>query len=390
MNVKRYIGENMTQAVDQIRSELGLDAYILNSRKVRRKGIAGLFRSPLVEVVAAYDNTNTPPPPGPADMTPSAFRALAFPDAVTGIRHELPQEDVDREKIEELENKLDTLTGTLNNLVSKMQISRGEFQKNYPPEIEGFIFSLLENEVHEEFAHKVGREVTEILERQGEDARDVFEQILKQYLGDPAPIKLKRYKRTVVLFVGPTGVGKTTTLAKLAAIYTLNHHAKVGIITTDTYRIAAVEQLRTYAEILEVPLTVAYAAEDIPDALRGFEDRDIVFIDTTGKSPSDAMLETEISELLRYSDADEVHLVMSATTSFAGSLHLVNTYRFLRDFKLLFTKLDETPTWGMLLNLRFITDRPVSYMASGQNVPDDIEVVNTRKIINHLMGSKAE
>ncbi len=403
MNVKRYLADDVPEAMEKIRTELGRDAFILNTRKIRRRGLSGLFQKPLVEVVAAYDNLppaparKMPPPPviPVAPIAPavppahaiSEFQPYILQDVITGARVAAPvAPPPEREQIHNLENKLDSLSNTLTHMMSKMQ-SKGGFQgQSYPPEVEGLVLSLLEQEVHEEFAHKIGREVAGIVSRESEDVRDVMEQLVRQSLGDPAPIKLKRYKRTVVLFVGPTGVGKTTTLAKLAAIYSLNPHARVGIITTDTYRIAAVDQLKTYAEILEVPLTVVYAPEDITEALRAFEDRDVVFVDTAGKSPNDATLESEISALLRYSEADEVHLVMSATTSFAGCLNIVGTYSFLREYKLLLTKMDETPSWGMAVNLKYLTDRSISYMAAGQNVPDDIEVFNAKKVAAHLLG----
>ncbi len=397
MNVKRYIAEDVTGAMEKIRSELGGDAYILNTRKLKRKGLTGLFKKPLVEVVAAYEPA--PPPPGllraeptaepiPAPKNEKNFDPLPLPNVTFGERVISAPPAREQEKMADLESKLDSISATLGTLVGKVQMKGGDFRANYAPEIENLLLSLIENEVHEEFAHKISREVSEIAGRESVDVGDVMEQILKQYLGEAAPIKLKKYKRTVVIFIGPTGVGKTTSLAKLAAIYALNHHARVGIITTDTFRIAAIEQLKTYAEILQVPLTVVYAPDEMKDALQDHEQRDIVFIDTAGKSPSDPTLEGEVLSLIRESDADEVHLVLSATTSFSGCLNIINTYSFLKDFKLLFTKMDETPTWGMLLNLKFLTDRMISYMAAGQTVPDDIEVANPGKIAAHLMGRK--
>lgn len=440
--------------MEQIRNELGRDAFILNTRKIKRKGLLGFVRKPLVEVVAAYETAQPAipakaasallpaeqapgpwiPPPTPeqdvmrfknqasahaatAGMNTLGTLNTSFPTAVSYAPQQVPvspnqavgthamsdgfkplfpvvstkpndtTRPEDAETIQALENKLDSLSTTLGNLVSKMQI-KGDYRSTYSPEIETFVLALIENEVHEEFTHKIAREVTEIVDKQQEDPEDVMESILKQYLGEASPIKTKRFKRQVVLFVGPTGVGKTTTLAKLAAIYSINHHAKVGIITTDTYRIAAVEQLKTYAEILEVPLSVAYSMEEVTDCLQEHEDKDVVFIDTAGKSPNDRTHEGEITQLIKYSQADEVHLVLSATTSFAGCLNVLNTYSFLRDFKLLFTKMDETQTWGTILNLKFLSDKPLSYMAAGQNVPDDIEVADSRRIIKRLLGKE--
>jgi flagellar biosynthesis protein FlhF len=149
---------------------------------------------------------------------------------------------------------------------------------------------------------------------------------------------------------------------------------------------AAVEQLRTYAEIMDLPLSVVYSPDEMPDALRAHEDKDLVFIDTAGRSPADPAMAPEIAEYVRKSEADEVLLCVAAGTSFSSCLNLVQVYGFLKDYRLLITKLDETPVWGSLLNLRFLSQRPISYTALGQNVPDDIEALNPRKVTEHLMG----
>lgn len=518
MNVKRYIGADIAECMAQVREELGVEAFILNQRTIRKKGIKGLFQKPLVEVVAAYEPNegktprsspqgagvgagsaprpapkymlSDPPFPQPEPIKPAsprpaprdtirpedahaaamsvleriaaqngapaaqeepsvvppappsisayspqqlrrqvaanaeplkgspspkagaglfteatvppspvpppalekkesaedpAFRPAVIPLVRAEPEHKAPP-DREIQKITHLENKLDALSTTLGTLVNKMQISKDSVRGGYPAAVEELLLSLMENDVHEEFAHKMAREAAEILHRQTADARDVMEQLIRQTIGEPAPLKIRRFQRTVVMLVGPTGVGKTTTLAKLAAIYQLNHHAKVGVITTDTFRIAAVQQLKTYAEILEIPISVVYSTADIADALRDHEDKDVVLIDTAGKSPNDTTLEAEITELIKNSDCDEVHLVLSATTGFTGLLNIINTYSFLRDYKVLFTKLDETPSWGMVLNTKFLTDKPISYLAAGQTVPDDIEVMTPRKIIDRLLG----
>ncbi len=427
MNVKRFLAETASEAMNQIRDELGRDAFILNQRTIRRKGLKGLFQKPMIEVVAAYEPKSelkeerraepnpmpslTPPPRRDEktlktvnrSMAGALYKTTAEPQTVFSPEAIVDEEvfrpftagaPVERvapiqprrgeEKIATLETKIDSLTATVSALAGKIQVSRDG--RSYQPEVEALLLPLLENDVHEEFAHKVAREVADILGKQDADPTEVMEQILKQYIGEPAPVRLKRFKRTVVMLVGATGVGKTTTLAKLAAIYQLNHHAKVGIIATDTYRIAAVDQLKTYAEILEIPLSIVYSPSEVAEALQEHEDKDIVLIDTAGKSPKDPTHVEEITELIKYSDCDEVHLVLSATTSFAGLLGIIQTYSFLRDYKILFTKMDENPTWGMLLNTKFLTEKPISYVAAGQNVPDDIEVMDARKIISRLIG----
>ena len=328
----------------------------------------------------AYANAARPFAPPKED---DGFRQLEIPEARPLERVIHTQTEARDGQLSALENKIDELSSSLSSLAGTIRHSHDA--RSYSPDIEALLLSLLENETHEEFAHKLAREVSDIVKKQQADPNEVMEQLLRQYIGQAEPIKLKRFKRTVVLLIGPTGVGKTTTLAKLAAIYSINHHAKVGVVTTDTYRIAAVEQLKTYAQILEIPLAIVYSPEEIGDALREHEDKDIVFVDTAGKSPSDRTHEEEVKDLIRHSDCDEVHLVLSATTSFTGLLNILNAYSFLSDFKLIITKLDETPTWGTLLNARFLSDRPISYTAIGQNVPDDIEVADVRKIVARLM-----
>ena len=449
MNIKKYVADTVPEAMEQIKRELGRDALILSQRAIPVKGLKRLWSKPQVEVVAAYETAEptpakplpklraTPPgtyapparpaaepPPRASELSVKAERALEAldklsspqaasqayakaaqsfrqapppdePKADDGFRqleipNALPREhvinrppDAKDGQLSALENKIDELSSSLSALAGTIRHSTDA--RSYSPDIEALLLSLLENETHEEFAHKLAREVSDIVKKKQENPNEVMEQLLRQYIGQAEPIKLKRFKRTVVLLIGPTGVGKTTTLAKLAAIYSLNHHAKVGVITTDTYRIAAVEQLKTYAQILEIPLTIVYSPEEITDALREHEDKDIVFVDTAGKSPSDRTHEEEVKDLIRHSDCDEVHLVLSATTSFTGLLNILNAYSYLSDFKLILTKLDETPTWGTLLNARFLSDRPISYTAIGQNVPDDIEVADVRKIVARLM-----
>ena len=390
MTVKRYLADDITQAMDKVRAELGRDAFLLNTRKIRRRGLGGMFRHPLVEVVAAYEPPPPPPSPPshlPSESSPSELFVPFVPEnAYTmGNTTALPREGNEAGKMRQLESKLDDISATLGELAEKMH-SRDDAPAGLRPEIERLMFCLEENDVHDEFAAKIAREAEEVINREDADPRDVCEQIIRQYLGEPSPIRLKKYKRTVAVFLGPTGVGKTTTVAKLAAIYALKHHARVGVITTDTTRVAAVEQIKTYAEILKVPLSVAYTLDEMKDALAQFDNCDVVFIDTAGKSPQDPSLQSDTLSLIRESDADEVHLVLSATTSFSSCVGLLGAYTFMKDFKLLFTKLDESATWGALLNFRFLSDRMISFVANGQNVPDDIEVMDPGKVAGRLMG----
>jgi flagellar biosynthesis protein FlhF len=195
---------------------------------------------------------------------------------------------------------------------------------------------------------------------------------------------------TVAIFIGPTGVGKTTTLAKIAANYSLSQEAKVGMITADTYRIAAVQQLKTYAEILGIPVAVVYSPGEIRKAIEDFSDKDLILIDTAGRSHRSRPQFEEIRELVASSGADEVFLVLSSTGSMKSNREIIKNYGFLDEFKLIFTKADETPTLGTLLNARMMTGKCLSYVTIGQSVPDDIEVASIDKIASNLVGSIAE
>jgi len=408
--------------MNKVRDELGSDAYLLNTRKIRRPGFAGLFRHPLVEVVAAYDAPPAPAPapvptapvPMPATPSPSLFPPTPLSVSPPPQVPQVPQVHLyphppyppqsplvpqyapgpDADKILRMENKLDSISASLGAIVNKIQNQDGDSKDgglpgSFPFEVERLLLSLRNNEVHEEFIGKIGREVSEVLAREEADPADVMEQIIRQILGEPSPIRLKKYKRTVAVFLGPTGVGKTTTVAKLAAIYAHKHHARVGVITADTSRQAAVEQMRIYAEILQVPLSVVYDMKDMKNTLREHGQCDVVFIDTAGKSPNDKATTAEVQNLIRESEADEAHLVLSATTSFAGCLNILGAYSFLKDFKLLFSKLDETPTYGAMLNVRFLSDSAISFVTDGQNVPDDLAVMDPGVIARRLMGVPA-
>jgi flagellar biosynthesis protein FlhF len=204
---------------------------------------------------------------------------------------------------------------------------------------------------------------------------------------EPEPFSFTKDKK-VIIVIGPTGVGKTTTLAKLAANMVLTEKKKVGLVTSDTYRIAAVEQLKTYSEIIGVPLTIVYTPGEILNAIEGYKDKDLILVDTAGRSHKDKYQLMELKTLIKSSINYEVYLVMSATTKFSDCIEIIKNYSFLDDYKLLFTKMDETSAFGVILNVAYITKKPISYITTGQSVPDDIEIADNGKIINCLLGDK--
>jgi flagellar biosynthesis protein FlhF len=190
----------------------------------------------------------------------------------------------------------------------------------------------------------------------------------------------------IVHFVGPTGVGKTTTIAKLAADQVLYHKRKVGFITADTYRIAAVEQLRTYAKILDAPIEVAMSPQDLVRAYESMKDLDLIFMDTAGRNFRNEMYVSELNTMLNSSEPSETYLVLSMTMKYKDMKAITENFSRIRIDRLLFSKMDETASYGAIINLIHHFSIPLSYFTHGQQVPNDFEEVKKDKFISLLMG----
>ena len=200
---------------------------------------------------------------------------------------------------------------------------------------------------------------------------------------------LKRTKTVgphVVALIGPTGVGKTTTIAKLAAHLKINEQRKVGLITIDTYRIAAVDQLKKYADIIGSPLKIVGAPDDLREAVASMSDCEYVLIDTAGRSPKDTLKLNELKGFLAAANPDEVHVVVSATASDSSAEMAIQNFGDLRADRLIVTKLDEAKHCGAVVKLLRSTGKKLSYVTTGQDVPDDIEVAQTRKLASRIVG----
>jgi flagellar biosynthesis protein FlhF len=202
-------------------------------------------------------------------------------------------------------------------------------------------------------------------------------------------IRLAPGRCNVVALVGPTGVGKTTTIAKLAANFRLKEKSRVGLITVDTYRIAAVEQLRTYAEIMDLPMEVVATPQEMQAAIERLSDLDLVLIDTAGRSPRDEAHIQELRSMLAEADADEVHLVLSSVTSGDALERSVEQFREVGATHLLLTKVDEAVGLGSLVPLLKRCELPLTYVTNGQNVPTDIVAAQRRALSRMLIGEEA-
>ena len=253
--------------------------------------------------------------------------------------------------------------------------------------------TLLRNGVDERYVNQILDEVEKFI-RPGNNVDLILPNIYQKLIlkfGQPKAIELKGKKPNVVFFVGPTGVGKTTTIAKIASKYKVDFGGKVAFATADTYRIAATEQLRVYANILDAPMTIVYSVDEINDAIEKYLDYDLIFVDTAGFSHKNVQQKNDVKQLLNGVKEEyrkDVYLVLSATTKYEDLKEIVDMYKEITEFKLIFTKVDETSSYGNLLNIKLYADADLSYAAIGQNVPDDIEVFDTQKIVKQLLGGK--
>ncbi|MGE5613902.1 MAG: flagellar biosynthesis protein FlhF [Bacillota bacterium] len=391
MKIRRYIANNAQEAILKVKMDLGNEALILNTKKVKKKGLLGLFSKPMVEVLAVDEYNAVRTGDDSSRKSENAAATISSPAAKT-------YRDEKEEKIADLENKIKNMEKTLQKLCQQPKDEKKPPEKSAAPDAQvrrvmaadAFCNNLIKREVDPDIARKI---INATIERLGgncgmsEMAAKLYS-IISGLLGKPETIKPgANGKPTVVMFVGPTGVGKTTTLAKIAANYLLDQKKSIGLITADTYRIAAVEQLKTYAEILDIPITVVYTPAEIKEAINLYSDKDMILIDTAGRSHKNKEQFEELKALVAASEADEIYLVLSATTGNSNCKEILKSYSFLTNYKLIFTKTDEAPMPGIILNARYLTGKSLSYITTGQSVPDDIEVANIDKITRNLIGS---
>ncbi len=405
MIIKKFQAKTENEAVEAAKKELGANFVVMNVRNVKGKGIFSFLKPQMVEITVALEEETER-----KDVPVRTADARSITEALGKIAPIV--EKAEKEKLDKQESSKDTSSdkvfedrlNSLQNLIEeKFQKPEEEKAKEEPEKKEApdelkVFFNLLlktmtENEVNEEYASAIIDETARVT-KAGTPfdvaLAGIYQKMILKF-GKASVIAPSERGPKTVFFVGPTGVGKTTTIAKIASRFSVEMKKKVALLTADTYRIAAAEQLRTYANILEVPFRIIYTIEEMDSALKDFQNFDYVFVDTAGHSHQNEEQKNVMGSFIHSVDGSvekEVYLVVSATTKYRDLKSIADAYSSITDYKLIFTKLDETTALGNLLNLKLYTNAELSYVTCGQNVPDDIEEFNAQRTVKNLLGGK--
>lgn len=417
MIIKKFQGKTEEEAIALAKKELGDGVIVMNVKNVKRKGLFAAFKKPMVEVtVALEEESERFHPVKKENPIPTKAPEVALQKNVPIT--DAWQKDTNgiyergNTEIGAIEEKLDSLQTLLVQQLKKpepvkpVEEEKDKEIKETPvekpveekdAELVKFMKLLynvmLENEIDEKYVNQVMDEIEKVHKPNmpfDYALANTYQKMILKF-GAPEEIQPAGKGPKVVFFVGPTGVGKTTTIAKIASRFSVDDKKKVALLTADTYRIAAAEQLRTYANILEVPFRVIYTIEELENALKDFKDFDYIFVDTAGHSHQNQAQKEAMSAFVHCVDGlveKDVFLVLSATTKYRDLLSIADSYKEMADYKLIFTKLDETTAFGNLLNLKLYTGASLSYVTCGQNVPDDIEKFNPQKTVKQLLSGQ--
>ncbi|MFW6269799.1 MAG: flagellar biosynthesis protein FlhF [Bacillota bacterium] len=351
MKVKRYEGKTMQDTIFKVKADLGADAIIIDTRKIKKGGFFGFFGTQKVEVVAALEDKN--------------------------------QQNNDNSNHTALK-EINEIKDMVNNLHSEYKT--GEFAAGLSDDLQDIYKYLKKQGVSEKINKEIISKIKSRELKEKEDIVSVLQEQIQKIVQQPQPIKLNSSKK-VVVFAGPTGVGKTTTIAKLAAKFSLDENKKVGLITADTYRIAAIQQLKTYSDIVNIPLKVLYDNQDLTQLIQeNFDKYDLILVDTAGSSWNDKIQLGRLEKISNHELIDEVHLLVSINTKKEDIRSIIDRFSVIRPDKVLLTKLDETSTFGEIINISYKFEYPYSYITYGQDVPDDINTAYSDILSNYVIG----
>ncbi|MBZ4672644.1 flagellar biosynthesis protein FlhF [Deferribacteraceae bacterium V6Fe1] len=381
MKIKKYEVYDMKEAMALIKKELGPDAVILSTRKIVKNGSFGLFSRPMIEVTAAVDYT--------------AKREVKKPKENYNPAPEKNTDDsADISKITDIINslglnKFEMLLNDMNEIkkqISEMKTAISEnIALDLPKSLQEVYNIMIKNEVDDVLSYKFLKKIENRIPENSTPLQ--IKNIAAQLFGDLIPTEKSYFstlKKKVLALVGPTGVGKTTTVAKIAANLALKLQKSVALISIDTFRIGAVEQLKSYAEIIDVPLRVASSPTELNEIILDFEDYEYILLDTMGRSQYDTAQIDDLKSFLTTNPLINVALVLSMSSNHSELGDTFNRYSKLSPDYLIFTKLDETRYFGTLASLPILKKVPILLMTNGQNVPEDMEIPDGKKIAKFI------
>ena len=386
MNVKTYRAQSMQAALELVRRDLGPQAAVLHTRQVPVGLFPWLTGSRQIEVVASA-NVHVPSRL-PSEQRKNDSNGRLIPDRPSVVPTADTQDFRARYR-DDVKQQLTELHSLVEQLCEREAPSSSH---DLPASLFNLFTELIESEVQEDLAREmVTRIRKDVSDGELEDSMLVkarLTRMIEQEIQVTGPIQVEARKTRLVALVGPTGVGKTTTIAKLAANYRLREKVQVGLITVDTYRIAAVDQLRTYAEIIDLPMEVVSTPREMRGAINKLNGLELILMDTAGRSPRDEVKIQELKSMLTEARADEVHLVLSSCSSAIRLRKIAERFAEVGTTALLLTKLDEASGLGNLLSLIHHSQLPLSYLTNGQNVPDDIEPADPRRLARTVLSTE--
>lgn len=369
MKVKTYRAPTLAEALAEAKSDLGIEAVIVQTRRIRQGGFLGMLATEVFEVIAAVD-----PEAVKAKLQAARQRETPAKQSVTDDTKLLAV----HLELAGMRKTLETAMASIHNASAHKATAPVSERTNSP-----LMLWARKNDIESIAADTLlsGLSQSDTAER----CREALKARVLPYFQKTEGILVRPGYCKIVAMIGPTGVGKTTTVAKLAANFALREKVRVALITADTYRIAAVEQLRTYSDLIGIPIEVVYTPQDMQDALHRQRDKQLILIDTAGRSPANQPQMLELETLMAVDNSIEKHLVLSATTKFTECLDAVRRFQVSNPQKYLFTKIDEACNMGTVFSLMHHVPRPISYIATGQNVPDDIELAKPERLTTLML-----